>query len=630
MARITPREKGNNSIQAKTVEKNDAGPGVFRWWKAQSKRDMAAQILSTVEYLKTNQQYRHRQSAIYARLYGNMPIFNFAGSSLNRMSPASNLPIDRPTMNVIQSCIDTLVSRVTQAKPRPMFLTDDADYKERSLAEQLNQFSDGELYQVGMYELAPIMLRDASVWGTGCLKIFETPDHRVGMERVLQSDLYVDPNDAFYGDPRQMFQLKLVDKALLQEFFPEARSDIAKAEQGYPDNSADAVKTIADQIIIAEAWRLPSGKDSGDGRHAIVCTSGVILDEEYTKEDFPFVFMHYSPRLTGFWGQSLAEQLMGTQVEINKLLSTISKSINLVGVPRVFVDESSKVVKSHINNDIGSIVTYRGIKPSYEVAPCVPQELYAQLERLIQFAYQQSGISALAASSQKPAGLNSGEAIKSYDDLQTDRFAALERRYHDLFIDATYQIIDKARDIAEEQGSYQTVYPGKDGAYQIDLPQVKLLDNPFVIQCYDTSFLPRDPAGRKDAIVNLMQAGIYTQKEGRRLLDMPDLKKDELLANAAEERIFKILDEIIETGKYTPPDPFMDLDLAIEKTNQYYNLYLARGLEESKAQKLRDFFTQLMALKSQAMPQPMAPDPSQPQGVAPPRPTSDLISNVPQ
>ena len=31
---------------------------------------------------------------------------------------------------------------------------------------------------------------------------------------------------------------------------------------------------------------------------------------------------------------------------------------------------------------------------------------------------------------------------------------------------------------------------------------------------------------------------------------------------ASEERILQILDQIIDEGKYTPPDPFMDLELA--------------------------------------------------------------------
>jgi hypothetical protein len=634
MAKITKEERPNGvkTIQAKTKDSNKVQNQGYKWWEANSKAQLKDEILSTAAFLKEQQQYRYRQASVFARLYSNQPIFNFLGANLMKANQSQSLPLDRPTMNVIQSCIDTLVSRVTQSKPKPTFLTDNGNYKNRSLAKQMNSFINGEFYQTKAYELGALQLRDACVLGTGVLKYYETPDHRVGLDRVLAPELLVDPNDAYYGKPQQMFQLKLVDKAVLAQYFPEYKSTIARADAGYPDAQAD--KTIADQIIVVEAWRLPSAKDAGDGKHAIVCSAGTILDEPYGHSDFPFIFLHYNPPLTGFWGQGLCEQLMGTQVEVNKLLMTISQSINLVGVPRVFVEQGSKVVKAHLNNNIGSIVTYSGVKPSYEVAPCVPVELYSQLERLVQYAYQQSGISALAATAQKPSGLNSGTAIRSYDDLQTDRFASLSKRVQDAYIDLGYGLIRQARVICEEQGSYQTIYPNKDGVREIDLPEAKRLDDPFVIQCFDESALPRDPAGRKEWVVDMMKAGVYSPQEGRRLLGFPDTEQVDTLANASEERILKILDEIVEEGKYTPPDPFMDIPLAEMYVTQYYNLYEGKKLEESKAQKLRNFFTQIQALKQAAKSQQpsamMMPQQGSPQAVPEGPPVSELIPNVPQ
>lgn len=630
MPKITKRESTDRvTIKAKTKAnpESEARQG-YKWWKANSRKELCGQVLATATYLKDQQQYRYRQAGIYSRLYGNMPISNYVGSQFNKLTPGNNLPIDRPTMNVVQSCVDTLVSRITQSRPRPIFLTDNSDYKERNLAKQLNGFIAGELYQTKAYELGPLILRDAAVIETGCIKIFETSDAKVGLERKLLTDLTVDINEARMGNPRQLYEFALMDRSVLAEYFPEYRSDIAKAEQAYPDTNPDSSETVSDQIMVVEAWHLPSGKNANDGRHVIACSSGVLLDEDYKKDKFPFVFLHYSPRLIGFWGQSLAEQLMGTQVEINKLLQTISQSINLVGVPRIFVEDGSKVVKAHLNNNIGSIVTYRGTKPSYEVAPCVPQELYGQLQRLVEYAYQQSGVSALSAAAQKPAGLNSGEAIRNYDDLQSDRFASLVRRYDNMFVDLAYQIVDLAKDIAERDGKYQTVYPNKNGTKEIDLPAAKILDDPFVIQCFDASSLPRDPSGRMQKVTEMMQAGLITPQEGRRLLDYPDLEQVEKLANASEERILQILDEIVESGKYTPPDPFMNLDLATQLVTQYYNLYSQAKLEEKKAQQLRTFFTQVQALKAEAM-SAMQPQPGvQPQANPMQTPQSELVPNI--
>lgn len=626
MAKITKREQGSRETVSVRTQSRAAEAGPAKWWKAGNKSERGAALVSTAAFLKEQLQFRYRQASIYSRLYANMPLFGMAGTSLNKLSQNNQLPLDRPTMNVVQSCVDTLVSRLTQSRPRPVFLTDNGDYKARNLAKQLNQFVMGEFYRSKAYDLGTQALRDAAVLGTGCIKIYEGQDKKVHLERVLFTELLVDPNDGLYGDPRQMYQLKLVDREVLIEMFPDKANDIMRAEQAYPDTAGDSSKTASDQVMVIEGWHLPSGPDAGDGRHTIACTNVTLLDEEYTKEKFPFVFIHYSQRLLGFFGQSLAEQLMGTQVEINKLLMTISRAINLVGVPRVFVEDGSKVVKAQLNNDVGSIVTYRGTKPVYEVAPCVPAEVYAQLQRLVDYAYQQSGISALSAASKKPAGLDSGAALREYDDLQSDRFATLSKRYDNLYVELAYQVIELAKDIAERDGTYATVYPNKNGTREVNLPEADLLNDTYIIQCFDASSLPRDPAGRLQKIIEMIQSGMVSIQEGRRMLDFPDLEQQEKLANSGEERILYILDKIVEKGEYTPPDPFMDLNLAIQISNQYYNLYMPTKLEPERAEMIRTFNSQAIALQQAAQPpMPMPAPGSAPLAVPEPLPTSPMI-----
>ncbi len=620
--KATPRTNDTVTIKAKTTQGQYKTPQGFKWWKAQSDIQLAREVLSTATYLKEMQQFRYRQAGIFTRLYGNMPLHNFVGSGMNNLSSSQNLPVDRPTMNVIQSVVDTKISRITQARPRPLFLTDAGNWKQRHLAKQMNGFIQGEFYQTRAYELGEIVLRDCSVLGSGAVKIVESLDEKVALERRLVLELLVDPNESLYGNPRQLYEFKLVDRSILAEYFPKKDELIETAENAFPDNSGDASRTVADQIMVVEAWHLPSSKNATDGRHVIGCTEGILLDESWTKEKFPFVFLHDTPRILGFWAQGAAERLLGTQTEINMLLQTISASINLVGVPRVFVEEGSKVIKSHINNQIGAIVTYRGTPPSYQVAPCMPQEVYAQLQRLIDFAYQQEGVSQMSAQSTKPAGLNSGEALREYDNLQVDRMYTLSKRYATFFEDLAYAVLDKAIEIAKRTGKYETVYPDKTGMKQIDLPKVEALDDPFVIQCFDSSSLPKDPSGRLDKVTELMQAGIVTPQEGRRLLDYPDLEQEEMLANSGEERILKDLDDIVMNGKFNPPDSFVNLELANQLVVQYINLYTTKELSESRMGMLRDYFTQIQSLTQAAQPPPQQ---GQPMAQPMPAPQSSLL-----
>ena len=602
-----------------------------KWQEEDDSNKAASMMLTSAAFLKETQSYRFRQAAVYARLYGNQSLYSFAGNNVSKMDQTYGLPQERPTFNLIQSAVDTLVSRISQSRPQPVFLTDNADYRQRNLAKKLNNFIIGEFFQTKAYDAATMILRDALVEGTGVAHTFETPDKKVGLERVLLTELLVDPNEAMYGEPRRIYRMKLVDRDILYANFPKLKEKIELAAKAFPDNSSDSSKTVSDLVMVVEAWSLPSGKDMGDGRHMLACSSGCLIDEEYTKDRFPFTFLHYSHRFLGFWSQGVAEQLMGTQTELNSLLFTISRAIRLVGVPRVFQEDSSKVVAAHHNNEVGVIVKYRGTKPEYVVAPCNAPELYAERDKLIQYGYQQCGVSALQASSQKPQGLDSGEAIRTYDDISTDRFASLSRKYDNFFVDLAYQIVDIAKDIAIRDGKYQTIYPNKNGIKEVDLPKAALIEDAFVIQCYSQSSLPKDPAGRLAKITEMIQAGMISIQDGRRLLDYPDLEQMETLANAGEERIFQILDEIVEEGKYTPPDPFMPLDLAQQMTTQYINLYGQCSLEEAKMSKLRDFFSQIQLIKQAAMPPPMpAVAPNPPQAQPEPQPQSPLVPNATQ
>lgn len=622
MPKITRKEKVPTTerkvIIAKTRDKVADTARPFKWWMAQNENELCRQLIATAGYLQKMQQWRIKQASIFSRVYSGKPLINYALNS-KLLDTSNQLPADRPTMNVAQSCVDTLVSRITQSRPRPVFLTEQGDYRERRLAKQMNFFVAGELYRNKAYDQGTSILRDACVLGDGLFKILEV-NKKVALERTLETEVFADSNDAWNGAPRSKVQLRLIDRSVAEAIFPKAKFSIEKAQRAQVDGTDESSNTIADQLILVEAWHLPSKPGAKDGRHSIVCSAGQCEDERYTKDFFPFVQLGYNPNMVGIWSQGLVQQLLGTQVEINKILITISQAINLVGVPRVFVNEMSKVVEAQLNNMVGAIIKYRGEKPSYEVAQCIPSEMYEHLQRLVSYAYQQSGISALSAAAQKPMGLNSGAAIRSFDDLQTDRFAALARRYDQMYVELAYQIVDLAKDIAERDGSYTTVFPDKDGTREVDLPKAGILKDTYVIQCHDESSLPRDPAGRYARLSEMLASQEITLQEFRRLMSLPDLEQSDRLANALMERIFQALDKIIEDGKFTTPDPFMmdPTDIASKLTVNYINLYSQYKLEESKMQLLRDFFSQLGALKAKALQPPPAALPAGPSSATDP------------
>lgn len=626
--KVAPAKKPTGKIVMKTKSAKDPRPEIRKWWEAKTDEQLASDLCTTAAYLKQTQTWRIRQLAVDVRLYSGLSVYSYAGSNVSKLDQSKSLPEDRPTFNLIESCTDTLVSRISQSRPQPTFLTDAGDYKERHIAQQLTRFVQGEFYQTKAYDKAPQMFRDGLVMGTGALKVFAGGDDgdKVCVERTMVTDLYVDMNDAINGDPQQLYQFKLMDRDRVMAAFTKKEKVIAGAGNAYPDNSPDNGRTASDQIMVVEGWKLPSAPGAKDGRHTIACTNGLLLDEPFTKTKFPFVWFNYSDPFLGFFSRGISSKLFGTQITLNRILYTIARAITLVGVPRIFQDANAKILNTAHNNEIGVIIKHQGPKPVYEVAPCNAPELYTERDKLIQYGYQQVGVSAMQAASQKPMGLDSGEAQRVYDDISNDRFNTVSRKYDNVFIDLAYLITDTAMDIAKEKGKYQTVYPNRDGTKEINLPKIKMLNDPFVIQCFNESSLPRDPAGRDAAITERVQSGMITLKEGRRLLRYQDTEQTERLANASEERIYKYLDGIVEDGKYSPPDAFMDLLLAEEIVIQYYNLYEPNKLEEDRCQMLRDFFTQIQTLKAATTPPPQPAIP--PQANPAPLPTSPLVPNA--
>lgn len=619
-------------VKTKNNVKNKEMDQSFKWWLAQSDDELVTQLLSTTNYLKKTSQIRIRQASIFTRLFSGKPLYNYL-SNVGTLDNSQQLPIGRPTANVVYSCTDTLVSKISQDRPKPTFLTDNGHYKERHLAQQLNNFIMGEFFREKAYDKGAFALRDSCVIGDGLVKVFPQ-DKKVCLERTLSTELLTDYNDAYYGSPKSLIQMKLVDRQTFMTLFPEQADIILKAQHGNVDNTPLSTDTISDQFIIAEGWRLPTSRLANDGRHAIVCTAGKILDTSWNKQTFPFAKIGYNPNIVGWFSQSLAEILMPTQMEIYKMLIIASQAIELMGVPRILIDEFSKILETAFNNNIGTIIKYSKVPPQFINAQSNPPEIYEWIKWLIQNAFQMSGISAMSATSQKPAGLNSGEAIRSFDDLQTDRFAALAKRYQTFYTDLAYLMIDEAKDIAKEEGEYLTVYPDKDGTREVDLPEAAIIRDTYIIQCFEESSLPKDPAGRRATLSEMLAAGEITQQEFRRLNAFPDLQQSDSLANALEERILKTLDAIVEKGKkgFEAPDAFIldPSDLATTLTVQYINKYIVTDIEESKMQLLRDYFTQVQNLKAQATPPPVAA-PVQPESqlpVAPPNQSMAPTSGV--
>ncbi len=600
-----------------------------KWWAIEgedSSEKIADSIAVIIQTLKNSQNKLEAQRQASARLYGNIPLYGTLGLSTNR--GAATLPVvrDRLTYNVVQSCVDTVTAKIAKNRPKPLFLTNGGDYRLQRKAKKLNQFMEGIFFENKVHtELAPTAFRDCAVLGDGLVHVYDWYG-QVKIERVLSSEILVDELEAVYGQPTQMHRVKNVDRLVLAEMFPKYKAKIMRAEEAFFEGMQGP--HISDQLTVAESWHLPRSPNARDGKHVIVITGCTLFEEEWTDDCFPFAKLPWCPRLYGYWAQGGAEQIQNIQLEINKLLWVIQRSMHLAGTSKIWLQQGSKVDPSSMNNDLWTIGWYVGNPPLYVTPPIVQPEIYQHLQTLKASAYEQFGISQLSASSKKPDGLDSGKALREFNDIESERYMIIGQNYEKFHLDITKLCISTARRIYKRRGELTSRVPGSKFLDTIDWGDVDMNDDQYVMQIFPISSLPSDPAGRLATIQEYAQAGYIDPRTARRLSDFPDLQQVETLAGAVEERILNILDKIVDDGEFSPPDQFMEPGLARQLALQYYNQYVNQGMEDDKLQMLVDFMNQLDVLTAPAMPAPVDPGMS-PQAVPAPPPQSDLLPNAP-
>lgn len=604
-----------------------------KWWTL-NQAEIPSAINGVTQFLHTHQSRRETQNLISARLYGNLSVMGLNGLSYSKVASVQNSLKERISYNVVQSVIDTLTAKIAKNKPKPLFLTSGGDYKLQRKAKKLDKFCEGVFYENEAYKLGSRVFKDSCIFDSGIVHVFNHYN-RVKYERVIPMEIYVDEVEAFYGNPRQLHWIKNVDRAVLIDMFPEKRAKILATASATPDNLG-GYENVSDVVTVRGSWHLPSGPDAKDGMHVISTISDTLQTIDWKKPFFPFAITKYNDRAFGFWGQGLAEQIQNIQLEINKLLWVIQRSMHLAGSFKILLENSSKIIKEHLNNDIGAILTYTGTPPQYITPPIVAPEVYTHFQTLKNAAYEQAGISQLSAASAKPQGLNSGKALREYNDIETDRFMVTGQSYERFFLDLAKLTIDCAKDIYEETGTYEVKIPGKKFIETIDWKEVDMDDDEYVMKLYPVSSLPNSPEGRLQTIQEYTQAGFMSPRTARRLLDFPDLEQVEDLANSQEDYIHEILEKIVDDGIYTAPEPYDDLALCAELALEYYSQGKCNGLEEEKLNLLRQFIDQVNEMKNAAeqaqiqQVQAMQAAQNPPQAVPQAPPQSDLIPNIPQ
>lgn len=602
-----------------------------RWWDAEE-GTVHAVLGGVVQHIHQRSAWRRQADELHAELYaGGAAAAGLRMSARNQYDyEPQNLPY-----NVCRSAVDTTVAKIAKHRPLPQALTTRGDWKKQKRAKKLSQFIEGQFYKSRLFERwTKLIVRDAAIFGRGLLKVFRD-EEEICCERAHPWEVLVDDWDARYGEPRNLYHVRTIDKGTLLAKFGKRLTDdepqetvdarieaIEKAglSGGYSDwDWQDESDSTVERVRLVEAWRLPTRDDMDDdecdGRYVMTLIGGSVdlVDVPWTRRAFPFCVLQFSDPVSGFWGQGLVEQAEGFQYEINDMSQKVSEAHWMLGGGMILSPLGSDILDTSLSNGNVPIVKHQpGKAPQFVTPTPIHPSCYQRLRDLPTDCLNTLGVSQMAAQGAKDAaeaGM-SGVALQALDDQESERFVVFGRAYEAWCLDVARAMIAVAKEIAEEDGDYAVEVHMKGGLLPLSWSDVNI--EGYDLRVFSTSILPSQPAARLDRLNTLFNAGVIDRATFLRYLDAPDLQAEMDMDTADRLLVDEILELLLDAegsqaeldSVYITPSPYStSLDWGMKRAQQKLARAQLDGAPDENQQLLIRYIldSQAMKAKAQAM-----------------------------
>lgn len=532
-----------------------------RWYRA-AKGDAHQALKTAVDETLTAERPRIREQIEILRLF-RQRMGSFVGYGLHLRGLDS-----RVSRNVLRSIAKTIQSRLVGMKAIPFFCSDGGDIELRSRLELLNAAVAG-LFTSTAFEdkYAPLWCLHGILVGTGFVHAYaDKVKGTACVERVYPWEVLVDPVDGLYGEPRTMYRLRWIDRPVLREMFPGSRYDAAiKGATVEQPDWARWTSGLGAPVRVIEAWHLPDDEGQG-GRHILATTAGTLVDEEYTYDDFPIVAFQYSDPEEGYWPDGVGQSLYSRQLEINRIAEAIRETIRRLAWPRVLNPQGSQVSEQQLDNTIGAIIEHApGLPPQIVAPPPLTRDPVQYLSDLVASCYEDEGVSQMAAQAQKPAGIVSGRGLRIVADQQDGRLRDPGEKWTHARCRLGKALVRAQREASKAKPKAVLLFtdPKARSTTSVVWNEIDLPDKGLEMTAQPVSSLPQTPASKAALLEELYNggSGVITLEEYRDGIDLPDVTALTEPSKAPRRTIEKILDAIVQTGVYTPPEAFFPLEM---------------------------------------------------------------------
>lgn len=583
------------------------------WWKQPVGAPVHDRVVAYGKELLALYAVAHARDRVHERLY--------EGTDLRRNS-AALVALARhghqlARLNVSESIVNTLVSRLSKDKPMPSIRVDAGNWTLKRKAQKYRQFLLGEMNLTEYDALSREALVDGCVIGNGFTRIDDKGDGEcVYAERMLREELLYDPRECKFGKPPNAIRVHRIARDHLIEMYPTFASQIANAEdsrrRAYEDLDDDVTKigSLAAYTDVYEAIHLPRGE--ADGRRVYCISNATLVSESWDAPRFPWAMFRLQKPRRGIWAKGLIFKLKDIQHRINCIVRDMQMNLQATGRGFFLQQEANSLPIEMLTGWQPFSIKYKGNTAPQWVAPTPfnAAQLNA-LQYFVQLAHDISGVSQASAQSKSALGAGaSGVALDTQYDIESDRFAMEEAGYADyrmqssqLYIDASARVAKKraARKGDKKSRVYVTGYLHRDAIQQLDYDKVSLEPSEYRLQFEPTNYLADTIAGKESAIGQLAQAGVIPQWLVAALFAEPDLSWMFRVTLGAFWNAERKMDDLAELDMEMPmPAPYNDLDLELKLCTAYINNAEAERAPDEILKRYRDYLDLLTAAKNNA------------------------------
>lgn len=443
-----------------------------------------------------------------------------------------------PSTNVIKSVIDSLVSKLSNNKVRPFFAPVDGTFKTKKVIRQAQQFFDIYYDKINLNNIISETFKDACIFDIGYIII-----------------------NPF------TFEVERVPSYCIEELNVNGENKVA------------LIKWIHQPSLILDKYGIEAKKQYINVEMLIKENEAILyVDEKKVKtiptNGYPIVNVYYNEPINNGKTVSIVDELEGIQTQIDLINAKIAATSQLTPANLVFIDEQSGLKASDINNKDCQIYPV-GIQPGNTANPVnvvtpVPFDpaWSSMLDFYINKAYDMIGISQLSAQSRKPSGLDSGIALQTMEDIESDRFEVQVNHFINAYINVTRKLIEIIPEDFE-------ILPADKYQSTMTWAALKEQNNLYKVQYSAATALSKEPAERAKQIIQMSQIGLITPSKAAELMDMPDLTDAYSDAEAMEMAVSAVINNAVEYDLYEVPAYVSLTSLAREISLEQNQLFIS-------------------------------------------------------